>query len=346
MTLEGRSCPLSYRYQPQDLAGPATLSTRTLYVVGGLYGNTAALNAVLARADHEPFRPTIIFNGDFHYLDIDQDAFRTIAETVAAHHAIQGNIEAELADPQVEAGCGCGYPDYIDDQVVERSNEIVTTLHAATEQLPELLTPLRALPRFLTVEVGDHRVGIVHGDPENLAGWRLALEAVEPADSQVRSLTGWRGEPTTTDIVGDWFQRMDVQVLACTHTGLPYAQDHMVDGTQRLVINNGCAGLPCFTPPTPGVITRISTQPAIPADSLYGIDLGGLRADALPVRYDLPAWTAEFEQSWPTGSPAHTSYHQRITDGTQLTVTRASRGRVEAHPSVTTPASPPRTGDN
>jgi hypothetical protein len=333
--VEGRSCPLSYRYRPEDLAGPATPVASTLYVVGGLYGNTAALDAVLRRADREPSRPTIVFNGDFHYLDVDPDAFRRIAETVAAHHAIRGNIEAEIADPQVEAGCGCGYPDYVDDQVVERSNEIVTTLQAAAGRFPELLAPLRALPRFLTVEVGGRRVAVVHGDPENLAGWRLAVEAVEPGDQEVRSLTGWRGEPTTGDVLGDWFRRMDVQVLACTHTGLPYAQDHLVDDDRRLVINNGCAGLPCFTPPIPGVITRISTQTAIPADSLYGIGLGGLRADALPLRYDLPTWSDEFARRWPPGSPAHASYHRRITDGTQLTLGHAARGNVVVHRSAT-----------
>jgi hypothetical protein len=39
----GRSCPLAYRYQPEALAQPAQLEADTLYVVGGLYGNPAAL---------------------------------------------------------------------------------------------------------------------------------------------------------------------------------------------------------------------------------------------------------------------------------------------------------------
>jgi hypothetical protein len=43
----GRSCPLAYRYQPEALAQPAALEADTLYVVGGLYGNPAALAAVL-----------------------------------------------------------------------------------------------------------------------------------------------------------------------------------------------------------------------------------------------------------------------------------------------------------
>jgi len=46
---------------------------------------------------------------------------------------------------------------------------------------PGHLTELAELPRHLTAAVGGHRVAIVHGDPESLAGWKLALEAVEPA---------------------------------------------------------------------------------------------------------------------------------------------------------------------
>ncbi|MCA1836242.1 MAG: hypothetical protein LC721_07920, partial [Actinobacteria bacterium] len=69
MSGPGRSCPLAYRYRPEDLAGPVAFECTTLYVVGGLYGNTCALMAVLERAASEPTPPEIVFNGDFHYLD-------------------------------------------------------------------------------------------------------------------------------------------------------------------------------------------------------------------------------------------------------------------------------------
>ena len=54
MDPRGRSCPLVYRYQPDALAQPAQLEADTLYVVGGLYGNPYALQAVLERAHQEP----------------------------------------------------------------------------------------------------------------------------------------------------------------------------------------------------------------------------------------------------------------------------------------------------
>ena len=47
-TAPGRSCPLHYRYRPADFAAAPALACDTLYVVGGLYGNTDALAQVLA----------------------------------------------------------------------------------------------------------------------------------------------------------------------------------------------------------------------------------------------------------------------------------------------------------
>jgi hypothetical protein len=187
MDPRGRSCPLAYRYQPEAFAQPAQLEADTLYVVGGLYGNPAALAAVLERAQQEPGDPaTIVFNGDFHWLDVDPDDFRTISETVLAHHATRGNVEAELAAEDETAGCGCAYPDYVGDDVVDRSNQIITRLGATAARFPALVGRLGELPRHRTASVAGQRVGILHGDPESLAGWRLALEAMEPADSAVR----------------------------------------------------------------------------------------------------------------------------------------------------------------
>ncbi len=122
MSIPGRSCPSAYRYGPEALAQPSRLAADTLYVVGGLYGNPLALRAVLGRAEREPAAETaIVFNGDFHWLDLDLGDFRTITQTVLAHPAITGNVEAKLATAQ-DSGCGCGYPDYVDDAVVDRSN--------------------------------------------------------------------------------------------------------------------------------------------------------------------------------------------------------------------------------
>jgi hypothetical protein len=340
MSTRGRSCPLSYRYRPEVLAEPSRLTAHTLYVVGGLYGNLAALRAVLDRADREPDgSPAIVFNGDFHWLDTDPDDFGTINQTVLAHHATTGNVEAELAADQ-DAGCGCGYPDYIDDAVVDRSNQVITRLRATARRFPDLVGGLAGLPRHLTARVAGERVGILHGDPESLAGWRLALEAMEPGDPLVRHQTGWRGQPTTAAQVQEWFDRAEVSVLASTHTGLPFAQDFLAGGRRRLVINNGTAGLGNFAGTSDGVMTRLSSDPRPPADSLYGVTIGTLRCDALPVRFDLGWWRARFLAQWPPGSAGYRSYLTRITGGTWLRPEQAARGNVQ----LTTMRVPGRRG--
>jgi hypothetical protein len=330
MESRGRRCPLAYRYQPERLAERVAVSAGTLYVVGGLYGNPLALEAVFQRARRDPAGDaTVVFNGDFHWLDLDPVDFRAISEGVLSHNAIKGNVEAELASAE-DGGCGCAYPEYVDDAVVERSNQIMARLRGTARQFPDLVRCLDGLPRYLTFAVGVERVGIVHGDPESLAGWSLALEAMEPGDAAVREHTGWRGQPTAAGRVGEWLRRAEVTVLASTHTGLPYAQDFTVDGRQRLVINNGTAGLGNFAGTTHGVITRLSSDPAPPTDSLYGISLGGLRCDAVPVHFDPDGWRERFLARWPPDSPAHDAYFTRITSGTPLEVQQATRGNVRA----------------
>lgn len=327
MGVPGRSCPLSYRYNPEDLASETHLRATTIFVVGCLYGNLAALAAVLDRAAEEDPTPTIVFNGDFHYLDTQDSAFSTVADTVAEHLATLGNVESELFAETSETGCGCGYPDYVDDAVVERSNAVVATLRKTASRHAERVALLSKLPKHLIIEMGGLRVGVVHGDPENLAGWSLALEALEPADAILRQATAWRGAPTTQPMVVDWLSRTQVRVLACTHTGLPYAQDYWVAGQRALVVNNGAAGLPAFEGCIQGVMTRVSIEPGIPIDSLYGTTIGPLRCDAVAVRYDNEAWMRQFLEAWPPGSPAHTSYAARMSNGTPLRLEQSIRFR-------------------
>src|SRR3989442_2136023 len=61
----GRMCPADYRYPPSVFDRPPELTTDVIYVVGGLYGNLAALDAVERLAAQE--RAIVVFNGDFHW---------------------------------------------------------------------------------------------------------------------------------------------------------------------------------------------------------------------------------------------------------------------------------------
>ena len=96
LQLPGRHCPTRYRYGARAIANAPLRATTTRYVVGGLYGNTAALQSVLKMANSESVAPELCFNGDFNWLNVDHESFRVINTMVLAHDAILGNFEAAL----------------------------------------------------------------------------------------------------------------------------------------------------------------------------------------------------------------------------------------------------------
>ena len=207
MNEPGRVCPLRYRYGPRAVSEAKTRDARTLYVIGGLYGNVPALDAIEQMARLEEMPPTLCFNGDFNWFNVDDRAFAEINLRVLANDAIQGNVEAELDAPLDDAGCGCAYPDSVDAGVVERSNRIHAQLKATAARHGHLLQRIAHLPMVARYQVGDCRVGVVHGDAESLAGWRFDVNALDdPAQ------TAWREA---------MFEVAEVDVFASTHTCLP-----------------------------------------------------------------------------------------------------------------------------
>lgn len=324
------SCPSDYRYSPEVFRVEPSLPAETVYVVGGLYGNLEALQAILEmkrREERNGTRVVLVFNGDFNWFNIDAAGFREINETVLQHTALQGNVEAELSHPSEGAGCGCNYPDYVDRGVVERSNRIMAHLQQRAAEFPDLIERLGRLPMTLTANVGGERIGILHGDPESLAGWAFAVEHMTPAEGRSNAKTGFR-PVTPMERIRHYFRAANVRVFTCTHTCLPFAQDFTVDGQPCLVINNGSAGMPNFLHTAYGLITRVSANPEPHPGSLYGINLGPVRCDALVVPFDRSAWLRRFERNWPPGSAAHVSYFKRIVEGPAFHVSEAIRGRV------------------
>ena len=346
----GRSCPLHYRYAPDAFAVPAEAACEVLYVVGGLYGNEPALDAVLALFARETGRKRLVFNGDFHWFDADAALFRRIDERVMAFDALRGNVETELASAAAadddaddrgaadaddggaadaddggaadadgggaadaddggaaaadggdaaDAGCGCAYPAWVGDDVVERSNRILQRLRRAARTWPERLPALAALPMWRRVDVGPLRVGIVHGDAESLAGWGFAQEQLRDAAHRAR--------------VRAWFEAAQVDAFACSHTCLPIF--HAFGAGGPLVLNNGAAGMPNFAGDPAGLLTRIALRPFTGPERRHGMRRGAVHIDAIAVGYDTRRFEAQFMRQWPPGSDAHASYWQRITHG-------------------------------
>lgn len=312
----GRSCPLHYRYGPGELARAATLEADTAWVVGGLYGNPEALDAIRAAVEAERaagIDAALVFNGDFHWFDAEPDDFDRVQAAVLAEHALAGNVELELADPEPGAGCGCGYPDFVDDATVAYSNRIIERLKATARSRPGAADALAALPRLLRVRVGDTVTGVIHGDPESVAGWQLAVERVEDTE-----------RPLAADTVARWAAEGAVDAFACTHTCLPWA-GRLGDVP---VINNGSAGMPNFRGDPRALVTRIAPAGSTHPDALYAEEHAGTRWEAVAIPHDTRAWWQRFEHTWPAGSPAHASYADRILEGPPFERDRARPLRV------------------
>ena len=306
MSRPGRSCPNSYGYSPRVLARAADVEAETLYVIGGLYGNLCALDTIEAMAGLERGSPRLVYNGDFHWFDAQAALFADVQRRVLAHTALRGNVETEIAGEESGIGCGCAYPESVPDADVERSNAILQRLRAVASDVPGARPRLALLPMHAVAQVGELRVGIVHGDAWSLAGWRFAHDQL---DAQAARIEAAR-------------QLAAVDGFACSHTCAPALR--AFDGC--FVVNNGAAGMGNFGGASHGVITRIASVPLpeqLDSRRLYGLYERGVWIDALRVDFDLAAWMRRFDAIWPAGSAAAVSYRERLLHGPRYTVDAA-----------------------
>lgn len=290
---------MAYRYSPAVFDRDADLHAETLYVVGGLYGNVEALHALGEMVALEPRPAHVVFNGDFHWFDVSADDFARISEGVAPHVAIRGNVETEIAGDDPSAGCGCAYPANVSDAEVARSNQILERLRTTARRFPGERGRLAALPMHRVAQVGEARIGIVHGDCTSLAGWGFAASAL--------------AAPGHARWIESGLRTARVDVFASSHTCLPATRIFEIDHGHGVIANNGAAGMPNFSGQRFGLVTRISVYPA--RDRLYGVMAKDVHVDTVALRYDAAAWQARFLASWPEGSPAHRSYFHRIAHG-------------------------------
>jgi hypothetical protein len=302
----GRTCPLSYRYSPSSITARFSLSVETLWIAGGLYGNTLALDALLKAYEADRSSKALIFNGDFHWFDVDAAEFRRVDETVLGFHALRGNIETELAAPGEDAGCGCAYPDWVGDATVEHSNRIIERLRATALASGPSLARLAELPMHLAARVGDATVGTVHGDAGSLAGWGFSQEALATAAGYAAARAA--------------FAEAGVDIFASSHTCLPVLQSFDEGG---VLINNGSAGMPNFRGMTSGLVSRISVHRS--QSALYSTRFNAVFVEAIALAYDHRAWQERFLAQWPPGTDAYASYWERISRGPRYEVAQAVR---------------------
>jgi hypothetical protein len=300
---------VEYRYSPTVFDREPEIVADTMYVIGGLYGNVEALAAVKALAARERGPVTLVFNGDFHWFDVEGGDFERVTREVLTHAALRGNVETELASEDSGVGCGCAYPDEVSDEEVARSNEILERLRETARRFPALRERMGALPMHLTAQVGEARVGIVHGDAASLAGWGFAQGRLD--------------EPAHRRWIESMFRDARVDLFASTHTCLPALREFRFDDRVGVVANNGAAGMPNFAGSRFGLLTRIALTPFAGPEKLYGVAVAGAHVEALRIDYDDARWRERFLASWPEGSAAHRSYLTRIAQGTPMTAAQA-----------------------
>lgn len=296
----GRVCPVDYHIPPNAFAGEAEHSCDTLYVVGGLYGNPFALEAVKRMVAEESGETLVLFNGDMHWFDKTAENFAALEAAVAEAGSnfipLVGNVEAELRrQVDVGVGCGCAYPDCTSDESVSRSNRIHKMLSIAIHEHPELQKLLEGRPATMVVEVSGKRVGVSHGDEKLIGGWDCSRESLQDVLRQ--------------DELDRFMAASDLDVFTTTHTCAPAA----LTLARGAFINNGAAGLPNFKGQHYGLLVRISYTPA--EDALFGCTQEGLFIQAVPVRYDHDAYLTWFDSLWDELSPAAISYRERIVEG-------------------------------
>ena len=309
MQQDNPSCPLEYRYSCKELTGHPERTADVLYVVGGLYGNLPALDALEKILEVEP-NAEVMFNGDFNWFNIDDHSYVRINSFALEHAALKGNVETELSQPD-SRGCGCDYPGWVDSDTVSRSDQIIAILKNTAVRHPELTARLSTLPRYGVYNIGNSRVGVVHGDAESLAGWGFAQEHLS--------------DPEHLRTVQAWFEGAQVEVYACSHTCLPVLQRIEMGGRRGWIVNNGSAGMPNFSRKLHGLVSRIAVSPCKHIEPVYGSRHDRLYLDAIPLYYDHAKWIDDFLRNWPRGSAAHLSYFGRIEAGPDYRLGQARR---------------------
>lgn len=181
----GRACPVDYHLSESIFAADSQVSCDTLYVVGGLYGNPFALNAIeeMVAAEEAAGRDVlVVLNGDIHWFDKTAENFLALERRLDRPRWIPlvGNVEAELRRQEdIGVGCGCGYPACTSDASVSRSNRIHRMLSIAVHEHPECKEPLIGRAAAMTVDVAGEKVGITHGDEKLIGGWDCSRDSLQ-----------------------------------------------------------------------------------------------------------------------------------------------------------------------
>lgn len=181
---------------------------------GGIYSNARALVAFFRETGSMP-------PGDVYCLGDLTGAYSAAPERVlhmlraSAVNVLQGNHDFTLAHDV--GNCACGYaPDSADAHWAQRSYDL-----ARCGVSPSWNAWLAALPHQVSLTLGDRRVRVCHGSP--------------------RVMNEFLWESLEDDFYRELLAETGVDVIVCTHTGLPWTREVAAG---QWIVNVGVLGRP------------------------------------------------------------------------------------------------------
>ena len=292
------------------------IAADALYVVGGLYGNSAALDAVEA-------------TGGSRAGDV-ADRLQRRLPLVRCGAGVVRRDRCGASRAIAPSARQCRDRDRAPAATSARLRLRLSGLGrrrrgAALERDPDRASPDggNSRPRVGTAgplcrctswrRSAELRVGIVHGDATALAGWALRAR---------RARRSGRSRPRLATVR----RTAGVDVFASTHTCLAVLRDfraarRAADGDQQRRRRHAE-----FLRLRASGWSRASARPPAPHQPLYGLVRDGVHVDALALAYDHAAFLARFLARWPEGF------------GGARVVFPAHHGRSRSHDRAGTPA--------
>jgi predicted phosphodiesterase len=184
-----------------------------LALIGGVYSNHLALECVLDDVARNGADSTWCL-GDLGGFGPHPDRAADVLRA-AQVSMLRGNYDASIGEGLPD--CGCGYTDPLDNRFAQVSYDY--TLARTSAEHREWM---RSLSEQHRLEVAGHRILLCHGSP--------------------RRVNEFLWESTCSDAFLEWLCEVHgAEVIACTHTGLPW---HRALPSGRHVLNVGAIGRP------------------------------------------------------------------------------------------------------
>lgn len=304
---KGRNCSLDYILEKNWQNKVEVVNYDTIYVVGGLYGNYEALLEIKKMASLEKTAPLIVFNGDVHWFDVLEEDFLKVENLIRDDIKLLGNVEYELIKQNSDLGCGCNYPEDVDDGVVERSN-IIHSMMKDNITNEKIISDIKTRNKTIALNCFGKKIAITHGDEKNLAGWGCSIDNLV--------------EDERSEELFSWLKENNIDILATTHTCLPVVKK--VDN--NIVINNGASGMANTKNSTNGLITRISKYKN--SNAVISKEIDDVYVELIKVNFDIDKFVNWFDTVWDKDSPASISYRNRIVSGTKLQEDNIDKSRA------------------